>query len=152
MVQIEAAAGLAMAGARLEGVQRLEARDLYWSPLTSATLPVLRLRFADRAATWLHVDPQSGEILNRLDRSGRANRWLFTALHRLDLPVLVGHPPARDAAQWLLNLLAGVLVATGLVIGWRRICLKAGAHSPLLACGERAAAISSSARRGDSRG
>jgi hypothetical protein len=82
----------------------------------------LRLRFADRAATWLHVDPQSGEILNRLDRSGRANRWLFTALHRLDLPVLVGHPPARDAAQWLLNLLAGVLVATGLVIGWRRIC------------------------------
>ncbi|CAA2101684.1 hypothetical protein MBUL_01302 [Methylobacterium bullatum] len=150
--RIAAAAGLAMAGERLEGVERLAAHDLYWSPLAGRTLPVLRLRFADPAATWLHVDPGSGEILNRLDRSGRANRWLFTAFHRLDLPVLVGHPPARDAAQWLLNLLAGALVMTGLVIGWRRIGPKAGAHSPLPARGERAATTPSSARRGGSRG
>ncbi len=149
--RIETAAGLAMAGARLEAVERLDSHDLYWSPLTSATLPVLRLRFADPAGTWLHIDPQSGEILNRLDRSGRANRWLFTALHRLDLPVLVGHPPARDAAQWLVNLLAGALVTTGLVIGWRRLILKAGAHSPLPARGEKAATTPSSARRGGSR-
>ncbi|MBO1019130.1 PepSY domain-containing protein [Methylobacterium sp. SD274] len=151
---IAAAAGLAMSGARLEGVERLDSHDLYWSPLTSGTLPILRLRFADPAATWLQVDPQSGEILNRLDRSGRVNRWLFTALHRLDLPVLVGHPPARDAAQWLLNLLAGTLVMTGLVIGWRRLVSgpKADAHSPLPARGERAATAPSSARRGGSRG
>lgn len=153
MAHIAAAAGLAMAGARLEGVERLDSHDLYWSPLTSATLPVLRLRFADPAATWLHIDPGSGEILNRLDRSGRTNRWLFTALHRLDLPVLVGHPPARDAAQWLLNLLAGALVVTGLVIGWRRLTLKAGTHSPLPAALRpshisRAARIPSTGRRG----
>ncbi|WP_419953390.1 PepSY domain-containing protein [Methylobacterium sp.] len=151
--RIAAAAGLAMAGARLEGVDRLESHDLYWSPLTSGTLPILRLRFADPAATWLHVDPRSGEILNRLDRSGRVNRWLFTALHRLDLPVLVGHPPARDAAQWLLNLLAGALVITGLVIGCRRIGPKASAPSPLPARGERAASPPRwGARRGGSRG
>ncbi|KQP01045.1 PepSY domain-containing protein [Methylobacterium sp. Leaf93] len=150
--RIAAAASHAMAGARLEGVERLASHDLYWSSLTSGTLPILRLRFADPAATWLHIDLQSGEILNRLDRSGRVSRWLFTALHRLDLPVLVDHPPARDAAQWLLNLLGGILVITGLVIGWRRIGPKAGAHSPLPARGERAATSSSSARQGGSRG
>ena len=116
------------------------------SPSCACALPI-------PSATWLHVDPRSGEILNRLDRSGRVNRWLFTALHRLDLPVLVGHPPARDAAQWLLNLLAGALVITGLVIGCRRIGPKASAPSPLPARGERAASPPRwGARRGGSRG
>ncbi|MFD1301758.1 PepSY domain-containing protein [Methylobacterium marchantiae] len=118
---ILAAASHAMAGMRRESAESLDRHDLYWSALTSGTLPILRLRFSDPDATWLHIDPRSGEILNRLDRSGRINRWLFTALHRLDLPVLVGHPPARTTAQWLLNLLAGALVATGLVVGWRRL-------------------------------
>lgn len=103
-------------------VERLSAYDLYWYPHhDTRPLPVLRLRFADADATWLHIDPRDGALLNRLDRSGRVNRWLFSAFHRLDLPLLIFHRPAWDAAQWLLNALAAGIAVTGLIGGWRRL-------------------------------
>lgn len=55
------------------------------------------------------------------------HRWLgigtglFFAFHRLDLPVLIFHGPAWDAAQWCLNLLAATIAVTGLIGGWRRL-------------------------------
>ena len=106
----------------LVSVERIAAYDSYWYPQGEPPpLPALRLRFDDPAATWLHVDPASGAIVNRLDASGRANRWLFDALHRLDLPVLVSNPSARTAVQWILSLLIGVIALTGLIAGWRRL-------------------------------
>ncbi|GJE55318.1 MULTISPECIES: PepSY domain-containing protein [Methylobacterium] len=118
---VRAATGAVPASAP-PAVERLTAYDRYWYPHhDERALPVLRLRFDDAAATWLHIDPATGEILNRLDRSGRVNRWLFSALHRLDLPVLIFNRPAWDAAQWILNALAAVIALTGLVIGWRRL-------------------------------
>ena len=117
----------AIPGARPRSIERLTEYDAYWYPRGDAPpLPVLRLRFDDGAATWLHVDPRDGRVLSRLDRSGRANRWLFDALHRLDLPVLTLHRPAREAAQWVLNLLAGVVALTGIVVGWRRLRRRTG--------------------------
>jgi hypothetical protein len=119
---IARAAGPALPGG-LRAVAGLSAYDLYWYPHGSdpRPLPVLRLRFGDPDATWLHVDPRDGTILQRLDRSGRINRWLFDAAHRLDLPGLTGSRPLHDAAQWLLNLLAAGIALTGLVAGWRRL-------------------------------
>lgn len=119
---IAAAAARAFPAAPLAGIVRLTSYDSYWYPHhDTRPLPVLRLRFADAAATWLHVDPVSGEILNRLDRSSRLYRWLFAGLHRLDLAVLTGHRPAWDIAQWSLNGLGGVIAVTGVVLGWRRL-------------------------------
>ncbi|GLS44904.1 PepSY domain-containing protein [Methylobacterium brachythecii] len=103
-------------------VERLTAYDVYWYAVHGdRPLPVLRLRFDDEAATWLHIDPATGRILNRLDRSGRLDRWLFSALHRFDLPLLLRHPPVREMLHWLLNGLAAVIALTGLIIGWRRL-------------------------------
>ena len=119
---IEAAAARALPGARLLATEPLNAYDRYWYPHhESRALPVLRLRFDDADATWLHIDPLTGTLLSRLDATGRLERWLFSALHRLDLPILIFNRPAWDAAQWLLNLLGAVVALTGIVIGWRRI-------------------------------
>ncbi|MCJ2096041.1 PepSY domain-containing protein [Methylobacterium sp. J-072] len=117
------AAAAAIPDGHHRAARHLEAYDAYWYPhgTDPRPLPVLRLRFDDPAATWLHIDPRDGTILQRLDRSGRINRWLFDAPHRLDLPVLTGHPALRDAAQWFLNLLAAGIALTGLVAGWRRL-------------------------------
>jgi hypothetical protein len=123
MATLAEAAIAAIPAGHLRAARQLEAYDSYWYPhgADPRPLPVLRLRFDDPAATWLHIDPRDGTILQRLDRSGRINRWLFDALHRLDLPILTGRPALRDAAQWLLNLLAAGIALTGLVAGWRRL-------------------------------
>ncbi|MCJ2011687.1 PepSY domain-containing protein [Methylobacterium sp. J-076] len=116
------AAAATVPGGRLASVERITAYDAYWYPHGGAPpLPVLRLTYDDPAATWLHVDPRDGTILNRLDRSGRINRWLFDAPHRLDLPGLSVRPTAREAGQWALNLLGAGIAATGLVAGARRL-------------------------------
>ncbi|MCJ2059855.1 PepSY domain-containing protein [Methylobacterium sp. J-048] len=120
---LAAAAAGAIPEGHLRAAALLGAHDAYWYPhgTDPRPLPVLRLRFDDPAATWLHIDPRDGAILQRLDRSGRLNRWLFDAPHRLDLPVLTGRPALRDAVQWVLNLLAAGIAVTGLVAGWRRL-------------------------------
>lgn len=98
------------------------AYDAYWYPHGGdRPLPVLRLRFDDPAGTWLHVDPRDGALLACLDRSGRMNRWLFDAPHRLDIPGLSTRPSGREAAQWVLNLLGAGIAATGLIAGVRRV-------------------------------
>jgi hypothetical protein len=120
---IASAAGSAVPGGALRDAQSLTAFDSYWYPhgTDPRPLPVMRLRFDDPATTWLHVDPRDGTILQRLDRSGRINRWLFDAAHRLDLPGLTGNRRLHDAAQWGLNLLAAGIAITGIVAGWRRL-------------------------------
>jgi len=115
-------AAASVPGGRLVSAERITAYDAYWYPHGDPRpLPVLRLIYDDPAATWLHIDPRDGAMLNRLDRSGRVNRWLFDAPHRLDLPGLTLRPTGREAAQWGLNLLAMGIAATGLVAGWRRL-------------------------------
>lgn len=117
-----AAASHAIAGGQVSAVQSLAAYDAYWYPNGDPRpLPIIRLIFDDSAATWLHIDPRDGTILNRLDRSGRVNRWLIAGLHRLDWPGLTLRPSGREVSQWLLNLLAAGVAFSGLILGWRRL-------------------------------
>jgi hypothetical protein len=70
---------------------------------------------------WFDVDAANGTIRDRLDRSQRAYRLLFNALHRLDFPALAVRPALRT---WLVVTLCGfgfIFSLTGVVIGWRRI-------------------------------
>lgn len=98
----------------------LKQDDLYWySHHTQRVLPVLRLVFNDPAATWVHMDPVTGEILGVRDRSARYRRWLFNFLHDFDLPVLLQNRPARDILIWLLSAAGLVISVSGVVIGWR---------------------------------
>jgi len=119
---LSAAAARLMPDAPAPRIARIEEEDLYWYGHHHArVLPVLRVAFADPAATWFHIDPATGEVLGRMDRSNRASRWLYNGLHTLDFPVLFRHRPLWDAVMLLLSA-GGLLVAvSGIVIGWRRL-------------------------------
>jgi uncharacterized iron-regulated membrane protein len=102
---------------------RLEQHDVYWySHHQQRPIPVLRVGFDDQAQTWFHIDPRTGEIQGRTDNSRRSYRWLFNALHSFDLPLLLAYRPAWDMVVWLLSLLGLTISASGVVIGWRRLC------------------------------
>ncbi|MCK1679864.1 PepSY domain-containing protein [Bradyrhizobium sp. 147] len=70
---------------------------------------------------WFDVDGADGGVLQRLDPSRRAYRWLYGALHTLDFPVLLSHPRLRDVVTVGLCALGLVFSLTGIVIGWRRL-------------------------------
>lgn len=114
-------AGLAP-NARVESVAVLTRPDAYWYAVDDEVpLPVWRVKFADRARTWVHVDPLTGELLGSIDARGRAYRWLYDGLHRWDLGPLLAHPPARRLFIWLLSLAGLVISVSSIWIAWRRL-------------------------------
>ncbi|MDP4025446.1 PepSY domain-containing protein [Methylobacterium sp. NEAU 140] len=117
--RLREAAGRLLPEAGPPEIDRLAEEDAYWHG--GRTLPVLRARFADPEATWFHIDPATGEILDRLDRSGRAYRWLFDGLHTLDLGPLSWRPTLRKTLIWILSALGLATAISGTVIGWRRL-------------------------------
>jgi hypothetical protein len=87
-------------------------------------LPVLRIKFDDAHASWLHLDPSTGAVINQLDSYGRVRRWLFAFLHSWDWLPLLDHRPLWDI--WMIGLSVGgfVISLTGMVLGWRRLMKK----------------------------
>lgn len=110
-------------------VERLEAYDFYYYSRAPQSmlghlerpLPILRVRYADPAQTWLHLDPRSGAILGQLDASRRGSRWLFSLLHSWDWLPLLQRRPLWDAWMWLASLGGLVICLSGCVLGWRRL-------------------------------
>jgi hypothetical protein len=83
--------------------------------------PVYRSICAD---IWYHIDGASGAVLERSDRSTRAYRWLYSALHTMDIPFLKMHPTLRSALIVVLCGCGFLFSLTGVVIGWRRLWLQ----------------------------
>src|SRR5439155_10918074 len=92
--------------------------DDYPAQSIVAGAPVYRSRCGE---LWFDIDSAEGSVLQRLDASRRAYRWLYSALHTLDFPVLVTHPRLRDVLIVGLCALRLVFSITGIVIGWRRL-------------------------------
>jgi uncharacterized iron-regulated membrane protein len=82
--------------------------------------PVYRSRCGD---LWFDIDSADGSVVQRLDASRRAYRWVYGALHTLDFPILVAHPRLRDVVIVGLCALGLAFSITGIVIGWRRLRL-----------------------------
>lgn len=107
----------------------LEEYDRYYYPRQPHTmtghqerrLPILRVEYDDPEQTWIHLDPHTGRIYNRLDRYGRVKRWLFAFLHSFDAPVFIGQRPLWDIVLILLSAGGMVVCLSGAVIGWRRL-------------------------------
>ncbi|HEX7855164.1 MAG TPA: PepSY domain-containing protein [Sphingobium sp.] len=120
------AARMAMPGAPLISAERLIRPDSYWYTTgdprrDERPLPIFRLKFADKSLTWLHVDPATGELLGQMGSGSRSYRWLFSALHSFDIPLLLQWRPLRDRLMWLFSA-AGLLISvSGIVIGWRHL-------------------------------
>jgi hypothetical protein len=118
---VEAATNL-VPGYRIVDWSMLERYDTYhYSRRGLRVLPVLRVHFDDPAETWYHIDPATGRVVDRMDRSRRAYRWLFNALHSLDFPGLYAYRPLWDVV--IVSASAGGLAAsiTAVAIGWRRL-------------------------------
>ncbi|WP_018315975.1 PepSY domain-containing protein [Bradyrhizobium sp. WSM2793] len=96
----------------------LAVNDDYPAQSAIAGAPVYRSRCGD---LWFDIDGADGSVLQRLDSSRRAYRWLYSALHTLDFPLLVAHPRLRDTIIVGLCALGLVFSVTGIAIGWRRL-------------------------------
>lgn len=137
------AAALEQAAARLiaapiERIDILTAYDLHYYRRAEHTmtggsekpLPVLRVVFADAAATWVHIDPHTGSVVGRTDYLRRASRWWFAMLHSWDWLTLLEHRPLWDGLMLVLSAGGLALSGTGVLIGGRRLALKYAARVP----------------------
>lgn len=128
-VDLIAAARRLLPGVPIADTQLLDRYDIYYYQRAAHTmsghserrLPVLRVKFADAAETWLHIDPYTGQVHGILDNSRRVRRWLFAGLHSWDLPVLLDNRPLWDALMIGFSAGGFALSLTGVVIGWRRL-------------------------------
>jgi hypothetical protein len=111
----------AMPGVPMNDAAWLHEYDAYYyNKDYNRPLPVLRVRYADAASTWLYLDPNLG-TMSKQDLGARWNRWLYHGLHNLDFPVFYFQRPLWDAVLILLSLGGLALSATTLVPSYRRL-------------------------------
>lgn len=115
------------AGAPLLSQTLLTRHDTYWPSRRQNDLPVWRLEFSDAATSWLHVSASTGQVLERLDASARAQRWVYNIFHSWDTEWLWHNRWARDPLMILASVMGLAMSVTGIVLSWRR--LKTQAHT-----------------------
>ena len=114
-------------GARLTEHRVLRAYDRHYYGRDHAPrpLPILRLRYDDPAATWLHIDLTTGAILERIDASRRAYRFWFNALHSHDLPWMLDRPVLRRTWMVILCMAGFLFSCNGVWVAWKRVAVAA---------------------------
>jgi len=85
------------------------------------SLPVIRVRFADPEHTWFHLDPLTGEVIERSTLANRIYRWLYNGLHSFDIWWLWQRRPLWDLCVIAFSLGGLLLSCIGVTIGWRRL-------------------------------
>ena len=98
---LRAAAATLLPDARLAEVQTLERYDFYYYARdehamlghVEKPLPAWRLVYDNPEATWIYLDPATGQLIGRQDRAHRASRWLFAFLHSWDWTGLLARRP-----------------------------------------------------------
>jgi hypothetical protein len=93
----------------------------YYDARGQRPLPVLRVRYANEAATWLYLDPSTGGVALAHDRITRTRRWLYQGLHSLDFPVLYDKRPLWDIVVILLSVGGLAVGVTALRPAARRV-------------------------------
>ncbi len=117
-----AAAEAAVPGASVADTAWLTEYDAnYYDRGRGLSLPVLRVRYADRQGTWLYLDPARGTIVRKEERLSRVNRWLYHGFHSLDFPFLYYRRPLWDIVVITLSLGGIVLSVTTMAAAWHRL-------------------------------
>jgi hypothetical protein len=96
----------------------VQATDDY--PVASVTpdAPMYRSICGD---VWFYVEGANGAMPEKLDASRRTYRWVYSALHTLDFPVVAARPTLRAVLIVLLCGFGCAFSLTAVVIGWRRL-------------------------------
>jgi hypothetical protein len=94
------------------------AADDTYEPARTASEPIFRIACGD---IWFDIDGATGGLVNRLDPSRRAWRWLFGGLHTLDFSWLRQREWLRSTLIVVLCGCGFVFSLTGVVLGWRRV-------------------------------
>lgn len=122
---LRAAVQKAAGGAIVSATTLQEYATYYYDRRNEKPLPVLEFKTNDAAATWFYLDPATGMPVNRYEKTGRWERWLYHAFHSIDLPWLWQQRPLWDIVVILLSL-GGIFVSyTGIQIGWERLARNA---------------------------
>jgi hypothetical protein len=114
-----------MPGAQLSRQRVLtEYDDYYYSRYPERggrELPVIRVEFADEARTWFHINPQTGQVIERSTSTNRLFRWLYNGLHSFDIRWLWERRPLWDIV--VISLCGGGLLLSGIgvIAGVRRL-------------------------------
>ena len=104
-------------GTSIESQGMMTGEDEYYFDFSIAErgdappFPVYRVVLGDAEHTRLYLNPQTGQLLRKVDANGRGSRWLFSGLHRLDFFGWLRVRPLWDAI--VLVLLLGGLAVTG---------------------------------------
>ncbi|MET0212445.1 MAG: hypothetical protein ABW292_05560, partial [Vicinamibacterales bacterium] len=93
----------------------------YYSRGRQTPLPVLRVKFADPAHTWVYVDPEMSQVLATIHRLNRVERWLYNGLHSLDFAFWYDRRPLWDIGMIVLSLGGLTTSVLGLTMGIRRL-------------------------------
>ena len=105
----------------IANVEMLSRYDSYYYDRDrEAPLPILRVKFADRADTWFYIDPRMSQVVSRLTRGERVERWLYHGFHSLDFSFWY-YTPLWTIGVIVLCSGGAVLSFTGVVIGFKRL-------------------------------
>jgi hypothetical protein len=79
------------------------------------------VKFADPDQTWVYVDPEVSQVVARIHKMDRVERWIYNGLHSLDFSFWYNRRPLWDIG--VLTLMLGGLAssAIGLWLGIRRL-------------------------------
>ncbi len=104
----------------------------YYSRGRQTPLPVLRVRFADPAQTWVYIDPEMSQVLAQIHKWNRVERWFYNGLHSLDFAFWYDRRPLWDIGMIALCLGGLASSGIGLVMGVRRVRRAASRAAKLL--------------------
>jgi uncharacterized iron-regulated membrane protein len=93
----------------------------YYSFNRRSPLPVLRVKFDDPDSTWVYVDPRMSEVVGRMHRRERLQRWIYRGFHSLDFSFWYYNRPLWDIGVIVLSLGGVVLSFIGILISWKRL-------------------------------
>jgi PepSY-associated transmembrane protein len=106
----------------VESAELLQEYDsYYYSRGRQTPLPILRVKFADADRTWIYVDPDVSQVVARIHKLDRVERWIYNGLHSLDFSFWYNRRPLWDIV--VLTLMIGGLAssAIGMYLGIRRL-------------------------------
>lgn len=102
-------------------VSLLDEYDNYYVNLHNTyTLPVYKVEVDNNDRELYYIRPSDGYI-KYLNKNKKADKWLFSAIHYLNIPVIMTRPVIWKLLMWFLSAGCAVVCLSGIVLGVKSI-------------------------------